>query len=119
MVAETASSRRGWSPMLHFAPRYGIISPCLVRSARRGPVRAENDNDTQRTGQDLQADSLIDAALRLFGTHGLAAAARACDAAREAERLGDHERAEWWIAVCGTLDHRMARAFRRQRVRAR
>lgn len=105
--------------MLRFAPRYGIISPCLVRPARRGPIRAANDNGAPRTGQDLHADSLVDAALRLFGTHGLAAAARACEAAREAECRGDRESAEWWIAVCDMLDHRMARAFRRQQARAR
>ena len=119
MVATTATSRRDWSPMLRFAPRYGIISPCLVRPARRGAIRAANDNGAPRTGQDLQTDSLVDAALRLFGAHGLAAAARACDAAHEAERMGDRKSAEWWIAVCDTLDQRMARAFRRQQARAR
>lgn len=114
--------------MLHFAPRYGIISPCLHwgldRGVRRTAMlrspRAANDNGAALTGRrtganDTKAkdDALLAAALRLFAAHGLSAAERACEAAEIAADGGDSAGAEWWIAVCAMLDGPMAKAFKR------
>lgn len=108
--------------MLHFAPRYGIISPCLhwgpVRSRTLRVTRPANDNGAALPGRkaganDTEAhdDALLAAALRLFAAHGLSAAQRACEAAQIATDGGDSAGAEWWIAVCAMLDGPMARAF--------
>lgn len=93
--------------MLRFAPRYGIISPCLSRRIEARHLRAVNDNTDlwSRQGEAL------DTALRLFAAHGFSAAARARDAAVIAERSGEPGRVEFWVEVCATLDRRMARDF--------
>lgn len=114
--------------MLRFAPRYGMVSPCLVRPGQHVWRRAANDNAglgrargkapehwAAQTGQDN--DALLEAALRLFSSHGHAAARHACDEADAAQRGGDVEKARWWIAVCHTLDRNMARAYRRREAR--
>ncbi len=106
--------------MLHFAPRYGIISPCLVRPRAVRLTRAANDNGAALAGrrkgandsaseQEAQEAARLAAALRLFAAHGLSAAQRACDAAEIAADGGDSAGAAWWIAVCATLDGPMAR----------
>lgn len=114
--------------MLHFAPRYGIISPCLHWGHTRGPVRPHalrvphpvNDNVavTRRTAHansgSVQDDALLEAALRLFGAHGLSAAQRASEAAQIAAEGGDNAAAEWWIAVCAMLDGPLANALQRR-----
>lgn len=93
--------------MLRFAPRYGIISPCLSRRIQARHLRAVNDN-----GSGSQChDEALDTALRMFAAHGFAAAARARDAAVIAERSGEPSRVEFWVEVCATLDRRMARDF--------
>ncbi len=108
--------------MLHFAPRYGIISPCLhwgpVRPRALRVPRPVNDNGAalaaRKTGANDTAahdEALLAAALRLFAAHGLSAAQRACEAAQIAADGGDSAGAEWWIAVCGMLDGPMARAY--------
>jgi len=112
--------------MLHFAPRYGIISPCLnwglirrraVRLARPAndngaalPGKREGANDDAAGARRAREDALLAAALRLFAAHGLSAAQRACEAAELAAASEDHAGAEWWIAVCASLDAPMARA---------
>ncbi|KHS43217.1 MULTISPECIES: hypothetical protein [Novosphingobium] len=93
--------------MLRFAPRYGIISPCLSRRIQARHLRAVNDNGAGSICQD----EALDAALRLFAAHGFSAAARARDAAVIAERSGEPSRVEFWVEVCATLDRRMARDF--------
>jgi len=111
-----------------------MVSPCLVRPGRQVRLRAANDNAgfgaglgrargaapehwaaQTATGQDN--DALLAAALRLFASHGHAAARHACDEADTAQRGGDFEKARWWIAVCHTLDRNMARAYRRREAR--
>lgn len=110
--------------MLHFAPRYGMISPCLhwgpVRSRSLRVPRPANDAGAalaaSRTGANDSAahdEVLLAAALRLFAAHGLSAARRACEAAEIAADGGDHAGAEWWIAVCAMLDGPMAKALQR------
>lgn len=101
--------------MLRFAPRYGIVSPCLVRpSRRRVRLRAANENRAEVTA----ADETLAAALRLFAAHGMAAAARACQKAEAAEDRGDAGGVEWWMAVCRTLDRRMAHDYSMRRRRS-
>jgi hypothetical protein len=113
------------SPMLHFAPRYGIISPCLnwgmIRRRAVRLARPANDNGAGTPGQRQGAnddsaearDALLAAALRLFAAHGLSAAQRACEAAEIAAASGDTASTQWWIAVCASLDAPMAQALAR------
>jgi hypothetical protein len=97
--------------MLRFAPRYGIISPCLSRRIHPRHVRAVNDNATLSICQD----EALDTALRLFAAHGFSAAARARDAAVIAQHSGEAERVTFWVEVCATLDRRMAQDFMKRR----
>lgn len=112
--------------MLRFAPRYGIISPCLHWRQSWGSAHsrvlhvplAANDNGAAVAGSKASAndtaahdEALLEAALRLFAAHGLSAAQRACEAAQIAADGDDSVGAEWWIAVCAMLDGPMARAF--------
>lgn len=116
--------------MLRFAPRYGMISPCLRRPAGRVP-RPANDNPawSLQAAQDypspvramagrladrLAEDALLAEALRLFASHGHAAAGQAARAATRAAMAGDAEQADWWAQVCHTLDRRKAIALRRE-----
>ena len=107
--------------MLHFAPRYGMISPCLhwgpARSRAGRLPRRTNDNGAAlahgtQSANDTEAheEALLAAALRLFAAHGLSAAQRACEAADIASAGGDSAAAEWWITVCAMLDGPLARA---------
>jgi len=105
--------------MLHFAPRYGIISPCLTRARAQRLPRPANDNGSSMPGQrsgandDIGAgeDALLEAALRMFAAHGLSAALRAGEAAEIAAAAGDNPGADWWLAVCATLDGALSRTF--------
>ncbi|GHC92291.1 hypothetical protein [Novosphingobium pokkalii] len=116
--------------MLRFAPRYGMISPCLRRPAGR-PAQAANDNPAWslqaapdypspvramagRLANRLEEDALLAQALRLFASHGHAAAGHAARAATRAAIAGDSEEADWWAQVCHTLDRRKAQALRRE-----
>lgn len=103
--------------MLRFAPRYGIISPCMARPILGRHVRAVNDNAEEWCGSWPQQSEALDTALRLFAAHGFSAAARARDAALIAERGGDDGRVGFWMEVCKTLDRRMAREFAQARTR--
>lgn len=100
--------------MLRFAPRYGIVSPCLVRPTRIGVTRAANDNPARRTAPAhwVGDDAMLEAALRLFASHGLSAAAHAAGCAESAQRGGDFEKARWWIGVSRLLDGRTRRVGR-------
>ena len=101
--------------MLRFAPRYGIVSPCMARPILGRHVRAVNDNAEEWCGSWPQESAALDTALRLFAAHGFSAAARARDAAAIAEGSGDADRAGFWLAVCRTLDRRMARDFQQRK----
>jgi hypothetical protein len=97
--------------MVRFAPRYGIVSPCLSRPIRGRHVRAVNDNAEAWSGSWQQESEALDTALRMFAAHGFSAASRACDAAEIADKSGDDERSIFWLEVCRTLDRRLARDF--------
>jgi hypothetical protein len=112
--------------MLHFAPRYGIVSPCLTRSAGQRLRRPANDNGGDQTPRNSANDdigtreeALLEAALRMFAAHGLSAALRACEAAEIAAASGDCEGADWWLSVCATFDGAMARAFKARQTAGR
>jgi hypothetical protein len=96
------------SPMLRFAPRYGIISPALVRPSRRGWRPAVNDNQRATPGPvaGVIGDARVQAALRLFAVHGLAAAERARLAAANANARGDDDDARWWDEISKMLGQR-------------
>jgi hypothetical protein len=108
--------------MLHFAPRYGIVSPCLTCTGGLPARTPVNDNGARTCANDDSAAyeaALLEAALRMFAAHGLSAAVRACEAAEIAKASSDYEGADWWLAVCATFDSAMARAcLARQFVRA-
>jgi len=67
------------------------------------PERASNDNGPAET-----SDRLLHAALRHFAEHGLGAAREAREQAEKAFFAGDRESYDWWIAICRTLDRRIA-----------
>jgi hypothetical protein len=95
------------TPMLRFAPRYGIISPALVRPSRQIWRPAGNDNQramhAPAAPEGALGDARVQAALRLFATHGLAAAARARLAAANANARGDDNDARWWDEISKML----------------
>lgn len=69
------------------------------------PLSAANDN---HAGHGPQGDVLLHRALRHFAEHGLSAARVAGDNARQALAAGDGEECRYWMAICRTLDRRLA-----------
>jgi hypothetical protein len=51
---------------------------------------------------------MLHAALRHFAEHGLGAARAARRQAEAAFFAGDRQTYDWWLAVCRTLDRRLA-----------
>ncbi|WP_295531796.1 hypothetical protein [Novosphingobium sp. Chol11] len=111
--------------MLHFAPRHGTFSFTCKPNSRLARRAAANDNGLVQPGGAAGAndqagdeasdhDALLEAALRLFAAHGLSAAQRAHDAALIAERIGEPDKARWWMAICAVLDGGLARSFDRR-----
>src|SRR3954465_9195898 len=81
--------------------RERFLNPLRARSAIG---LAANDN-----GGSVSADAMLNAALRHFAEHGLAAADRARREAEAAFFAGDREAYQWWLEICRTLDRAMAR----------
>lgn len=79
-----------------------LVSHMLVASI---PLRAANDNM-----HGSSSDGLLKAALRHFAEHGLCAAEQARKNAERAFFAGDRPAYRWWLAICHTLDRRMAKA---------
>jgi len=79
---------------------HGIVTQFLAASV---PLRAANDNEW-----GLSRDRVVQAALRHFARHGLAAAQVAQTKAEDAFFAGDRNGWRWWMAICRTLDRRMA-----------
>lgn len=67
------------------------------------PGRAANDNDDAP-----ESDLLLHAALRHFATHGMSAARAARAHAEAAFFAADRAKYDWWLAICRTLDRRLA-----------
>lgn len=100
--------------MLHFSPRHG---PEALYGVRRRPVRlvAANDNPAGQSARDVP----LATALRMFASHGLSAAAQAGQNAREAAQMGDEAGFHHWLAVCRSLDRRLASEIERRRANGR
>jgi hypothetical protein len=93
MTIRFAAARRGQNR---------VIADRLCASV---PLRAANDN-----ANGIGADKMLGDALRHFARHGLCAAERASLNARQAFFAGDRAGYDYWIAICRTLDRRMAAA---------
>ena len=68
-----------------------------------GPRSPANDN-----GDLPDSDLLLHAALRHFAEHGISAARAARAQAEAAFFTGDRAGYDWWLAICRTLDRRLA-----------
>lgn len=83
------------------SPRY-LFRALAVRIA----ARAANDN-----GDGESHDEMLRVSLKHFAEFGLAAAAEARDKARTAHFAGHRDDYRHWLAICRTLDRRMAVAL--------
>ncbi|HKX77200.1 MAG TPA: hypothetical protein VJM34_01630 [Novosphingobium sp.] len=94
MTIRFAAARTGYNAM-------------IAHTFRMGPLfLGANDNGLART-----ADPVLAEALRHFARHGMRAARVARDNAEGAFAAADTEAYEWWLAICRTLDRRMANAM--------
>lgn len=89
-----------------FAASKTCRSSVIARSLAM-PVLLDAANDN---GDAICSDRLLKAALRHFANHGLAAAERARQNAERAFFAGSREDYQYWLAICGALDRRMAAA---------
>ena len=87
-----------------------IVSRVLTRPRLRA---AANDTDT-----GLARDTLLRLALRHFASHGMGAANRARELAEAAFFAGNRDEYRHWLAICRTLDQRMAAATQAKRGQA-
>jgi len=91
------------------AARRSDVSVLVRMLSTDMPLNSANDNgDAIGTGND--GDKVLKAALRHFAAYGLSAAERAREQAEAAFFAGDSETYRWWMAICATLDRRMAAA---------
>ena len=100
---------------IRFAASAGSLAPRLNRAQARAAL-ALPANDNPGTGAN---EALLDAALRHFAEHGLAAAGLARRQAETAFFAGDRAGYRWWLEVCRTLDRRMAAAIEVRRTHIR
>ncbi len=78
----------------------------LPLSRRPARIRiGQPANDNPMATQDRE---MLNAALRHFAEHGIAAARQARRQAEDAFFAGDREAYRWWLGICRTLDSRMA-----------
>ena len=97
MTIHFAAARTGNASVMARALRV----PAIARAAHDDPLR------------DV-ADAVLAAALRHFAAHGLAAADRAAEKARQAATAGDRAARDHWLEICATLDPRRARELARE-----
>lgn len=94
---------------IHFAasrrPARSPLARCLMRPQL---TAAANDN-----GRAIADNALLRATLLHFAEHGLGAARQAGQLAGAAHDAGDADGYRHWMAVCRTLDRRMAARSRR------
>lgn len=93
---------------LHFAAaRPAALNSYIARTQLvRMAAHAANDN-----GDGDSHSEVLRAALKHFASLGLSAAADARDHARKAHFAGDRAGYLHWLAICRTLDRRMAVAL--------
>lgn len=90
---------------IRFAAANPAYNPFIAGRFGVAPRRAANDNVI-----GICSDRLLKATLRHFAEHGLGAAEHARGQAEIAFFAGDSESYRWWLAICRTLDRRMADA---------
>ncbi len=89
---------------IYFAgSRRASRSPLVRCLAVPRAMQAANDN-----GRAIADNAVLRATLVHFGAHGLRAAAEARVRAEDAYLAGDAAAYRHWLAVCRTLDRRMA-----------
>lgn len=89
---------------IHFAAATPFASAFIARGNRvMLRVRAANDN-----GARIGHDPLLRDALKHFAAHGLGAAEEARLQAERAFFRGDRQAYRHWLAICRTLDRRLA-----------
>ncbi|VVT12590.1 hypothetical protein [Erythrobacter sp. EC-HK427] len=89
---------------IRFAASRTKRSVCMHRElVRMLSLVPANDN-----GHAVQRN-VMDAALRHFAEHGIAAAQNAREQAILAGKAGERELFEYWLEICRALDRRMAR----------
>lgn len=81
----------------------------MVARVLRTPRLRLPANDTEPS---IGRDVLLRGALRFFAEHGLGAAERARMNAEKAFFAGDRAGYQHWLAICRTIDRRMADAVR-------
>jgi hypothetical protein len=93
---------------LHFAAARTAALPTYLARAQmvRMATRAANDNGDGESHSDV-----LRATLKHFARLGLSAASDARDQARTAHFTGDRQGYLHWLAICRTLDPRMAMAL--------
>lgn len=95
---------------IHFAGSRRLtrspVARCLTMPRA---AKAANDN-----GRVIYDNGLLTSTLLHFAEHGLGAAHEARRRAEDAYSAGDENGYHHWLAVCRTLDRRMARAARRR-----
>lgn len=95
---------------VHFAAaRSPACSPIAKALARKALGRVANDN-----AEEADDSRLLHAALRHFAEHGLGAAHAARQQAKAAFFEGDRQAYDWWLAICRTLDRRLANGLERE-----
>lgn len=94
-------------PLHVAASRPAALPSYLPRAlAVRIAARAANDN-----GDGTSHGEVLRAALKHFAAYGLSAASDARDKARTAHFAGRRDDYRHWLAICRTLDRRMAVAL--------
>lgn len=71
-------------------------------------VSREAGSPANDNGDLPDSDLLLHAALRHFAAHGISAARAARAQAEAAFFTGDRAGYDWWLAICRTLDRRLA-----------
>ncbi len=100
---------------VHFSPARTPETSILARVFMRRVLRAPaNDNGEVATQNTLAGNKVLQDSLRHFARYGLHAAANAREQAEIAFFEGDREGYDSWLAICRTLDRRLAEEFVRQ-----
>lgn len=89
---------------IHFAAARPAANRHLAwRFTPAARQQAANDN-----GEEALNATLLRAALKHFARYGIGAAEQARDEAEQAFFANDRAGYDWWIAICRTLDRRIA-----------
>lgn len=103
-------------PIRFAAPPHALrprLSPEKARAACGLPANDNGRDGPDTTPQyapDIAPDiAMVNAALRHFAEHGLAAAQHARKQAEKSHCEDDQQAFDWWLGICRALDRRMAR----------